>query len=437
MSKKTEIATESGIYRLGKPLRSGGQAEIYLLQGQARVAKIYTELKQNEISVQRNRIRNMIRMGPPSPAFVWPLEIIERPSLGYVMEFIHDYIEIGALGHTKYIGKVDVRTRLRICYRLVEAFEKLHQKTGYAYCDLSGNNILCNTNTSDVKIIDNDNLWVEGVVAPSTVWGTYRCMAPELEAGTVNHPNVETDLHSLAVLMFMTLLFHHPLLGDKIHDDSLLEQNALGKGAIYIYHPNDSRNRYTKYREYGGIPISILPPSFQRLFLDSFVNGLHNPNMRVRETNWKRELINQLDTLIRCPNRNCKGQQTFPPHPPTTSTICIWCKTKIYNINLMKISNPSTGRVLRYKVLYDGDRLAAHHCKLDKTFNFGVQDICACVEDDTNHGLTLRNISKEGFSYYQPGDTTPRPFPPEKRVKLQPGYRIVFGASGAVAEMIK
>jgi serine/threonine protein kinase len=379
---------------------------------------------------------NMIRMGPPSPAFVWPIEVIERPLLGYTMDYIRGYIKLGELGHTKYISRVDVRTRLRICYRLVEAFEKLHQKTGYAYCDLSGNNILCDIKSGDVKIIDNDNLWVEGVIGPSTVWGTYRCMAPEIEAGTASHPNVETDLHSLAVLLFMTLLFHHPLLGDKVHDDSLLEKDALGKGAVYIYHPTDSRNRYTKYSEYGGIPISVLPTSLQRLFQDCFVNGLHRPQLRVRETNWKKELINQLDTLIRCPNRKCIGRQTFLSQPPRTNATCIWCGTKIYNIKLMRVSNPA-GHVLRHKVLYNDDWLAAHHCKLDKTFNFDPQDVCARVEDDASHGLTLRNVSKETFSYYQPGNPTPRPFPPDKRVKLQPGYRIVFGANGAIAEIVE
>ena len=103
----------------------------------------------------------------------------------------------------------------------------------------------------------------------------------------------------------------------------------------------------------------------------------------------------------------------------------------------MKITHPSNGRTLRYKVLNDGDRLAAHHCKLDKTFSFAAQDICARVEYDKGSGLTLRNVSKEVFLYYQPGDSTPRKFPPEKRVKLQPGYSIVFGANGTLAEMVR
>jgi|ERR1044072_1829079 DNA-binding helix-hairpin-helix protein with protein kinase domain len=434
----TTITTQQGNYKLGKVLYSGGQGDIYMIEGQSRVAKIYTNLRSQEVAEQQHRLQRMVGDGPPSPAFVWPLEVIQKPSLGYIMEFISGYVEFGKLGRSDYLSKVDLRTRLRICYRLVEAFEKLHLKAGYAYCDLSGNNILCNIETGDVKIIDNDNLWVEGLVAPSSVQGTYRCMAPELESQKIGHPNVETDLHSIAVLLFMTLLFHHPLLGDDVHDDSLKEDKALGAGAIYIYNPTDARNRYTRYQDYGGIPISTLPESLRRLFQDSFVEGLHKPNIRVRETNWKKEIINQLDSLVRCPNPQCLGKQTFLPQPAITKQIeCIWCKTIINTIDLMKITNPTTpNRALRYKVIYDGDKLSAHHCKLNQTFNFLSSGVCAGIEHDPNHGLTLRNLSNEDFSYYQPNDATPRPFPPNKRIRLALGYKVVFGANGVAAEMI-
>jgi serine/threonine protein kinase len=434
----TSITTVEGkTYLVSRNLNSeGGQAKVFLLEDKKTVAKLYKRLTDGERKAQRDRLTKMIRMGQPSPAFVWAKEIIESPSLGYTMDFIEGYVKFQELAYTKYLQKVDTRTRLLICYKLVEAFEKLHLKTGYAYCDLSGNNILCEPTKGDVKIIDNDNLYVEGVVAPSTVTGTYRFMAPEIESGTVNHPNIETDLHSLAVLIFMTMLFHHPLLGDKVHDDQALEENALGKGAIYIYHPTDARNRYSKYEEFGGIPVTKLPHSIQKLFEDSFVKGLHNPNMRVRETNWKREIINQLDALVRCPNRNCFGKHTFFSRQPEKTVTCVWCGTRIENIELLKISNPQTGQILRYKVLYDGDWLAAHHCKLNQLFDFSGQNSCAQVEHDPSHGFTLRNKSPETFTYYKPGDAAPHPFPSGKRVLLKTGYRVLFGANGVMAEVI-
>lgn len=438
MDNLTSITTESGkTYRVARNLNSeGGQAKVFLLEDQRTVAKVYKRLDNSEIVAQRDRLSTIIRMGQPSPAFVWPKDIIERPSLGYTMDYIDGYVKLEEIAHTKYLQKVDTRTRLLICYRLIEAFEKLHLKTGFAYCDLSGNNILCEPTKGDVKIIDNDNLWVEGAVAPSTVTGTYRYMAPEIGARTEVHPNIETDLHSLAVLLFYTLLFHHPLLGDEVHDNFSLEDNALGNGAIYIYHPNDTTNLYTKHEQYGGVHVNILPPSLQKLFEDSFVTGLHNPKMRVRETNWKREIINQLDALVRCPNRNCFGKHTFFRGEPGKSVTCVWCKTRIDNIELLRISDPQTRRPLRHKVLYDDDKLAAHHCKLNQLFDFSPQNICARVKYDSNYGFTLRNESKETYSYYRPGEATPQQFPPGKRVILQTGYRIVFGANGVMAEVV-
>lgn len=438
MDNLTSITTETGkTYRVSRNLDSeGGQAKVFLLDDKKTVAKLYKGLSIGQIVAQRDRLSKMISMGQPSPAFVWAKEIIKHPSLGYTMDFIEGHVKFEELAYSKYLPKVDTRTRLIICYKLVEAFEKLHLKTGYAYCDLSGNNILCEPTKGDVKIIDNDNLWVEGAVAPSTVTGTYRCMAPEIESGVTNHPNIETDLHSLAVLIFITLLFHHPLLGDNVHDNFTLEENALGKGAIYIYHPTDARNRYSKYKEYGGTHVTKLPHSLQKLFEDSFVVGLHNPNMRVRETNWKREIINQLDALVRCPNRNCFGKHTYFPKQPEKTTTCVWCSTRIDNISLLKISNPQTGQIFRYKVLYDGDWLAAHHCKINQPFDFSGQNSCARVEYDSNYGFTLRNKSQETFTYYKSGETTPHQFPPGKRVLLQAGYRVSFGANGVMAEVV-
>jgi len=436
MSPATISTRSSGTLQLGKPVSSGGQAELFMVRGEKRVAKIYHGLPPTQTNIQRDRLSTMMKLGPPSNAFVWPLDIIERPSLGYVMEYVDGYKPLGVLANTEFLNRVDLRTRLRICYRLVDAFEKLHQKTGYAYCDLSGNNILCDIRNGDIRIIDNDNLWVEGVVGPSGVSGTYRCMAPEIESGAIRQPNVETDLHSLAVLIFITLLFHHPLIGDKVHDDSLLEQRALGSEALYIYHPKNRQNAYTKYQEYGGVSISMLPPSLAALFGDAFVTGLHNPRLRVRETNWKRELTNRLDTLVRCPNAACIGRQTYLPTPPAPEVTCNWCRTKIRNVHMIKLSNPSTGQFQRLKVVYDGDVLSAHHCKLNQTYNFSSESCYARVEHDPAHGLTLRNISSESLTYYQPGDPTPRPFPPDKRVRLQVGYRVLFGGNGLQADVL-
>ena len=59
-------------------------------------------------------------------------------------------------------------------------------------------------------ICDNDNVDVDG--APPTSLGTPKFMAPEIVRGEAS-PTMDTDLHSLAVVLFYLLFLCHPLEG--------------------------------------------------------------------------------------------------------------------------------------------------------------------------------------------------------------------------------
>src|SRR5258708_21938732 len=75
-------------------------------------------------------------------------------------------------------------------------------------------------------------------------------MGREIVMGRANpgsgaKPKIETDLHSLAVLIYQLLLMRHPLKGPKQYasdaeQDDLL---ALGARALYIEDPDDRSNR--------------------------------------------------------------------------------------------------------------------------------------------------------------------------------------------------
>ena len=88
---------------------------------------------------------------------------------------------------------------------------------------------------------------------PPEVIGTADFIAPEVLS--TKHldikdpkralPNQKTDLHALAVLIYMYLLRRHPLKGSKVWDldaekDELL---AMGEKALFIEHPTDATNR--------------------------------------------------------------------------------------------------------------------------------------------------------------------------------------------------
>ena len=63
--------------------------------------------------------------------------------------------------------------------------------------------------TGDVLICDNDNVSANGI-DNSSVYGTPRFMAPEIVMGQAK-PSRNTDLYSLAVLLFYMFMMGHPL----------------------------------------------------------------------------------------------------------------------------------------------------------------------------------------------------------------------------------
>jgi serine/threonine protein kinase len=329
----------------------------------------------------------------------------------------------------------DWAVRLRICFRLAQAMAALHFRRGCAYCDLSTSNVLCDPASGDIKIIDTDNLTVDGHRNALGVLGTPRYIAPELQRGDVRNPGIHTDLHSLATIMFEALLLHHPLLGDRVLEGPPeLEERALGAKPVYVHNPKDRSNQYTRYQRLGGLPPKFLPARLQELFAETFTHGASKPNLRVRETRWQRALADSLDLLVPCPNRKCGLRGAFLDGVGS-AVACAGCGSTLRGFQVMRFFGPRQ-ELLRAKVLKGGEWLTAHHSKLDARFDFSRQSACGRVERDSQHGLTLRNVSTETFLYRNPGAGSYAPFPPGKRVALRPGTRIQFGAAGAEGEVV-
>ncbi|MBM3275167.1 MAG: hypothetical protein FJZ00_08430 [Candidatus Sericytochromatia bacterium] len=423
-----EVTTTHGErFPLGERLGEGGQAEVFRLGDSPKAVKLYRSFAQSHLDLQRARLKALISTPSPSPDFVWPEVLIEAPRLGYVMPLVSGFIPLHALNKVEHLKRVDLRTRLQICYRLVEAFSRLHQRAGFAYCDLSDMNILVRPETGEVKIIDVDNLSV-GDMLPPVVDGTYRLMAPEIQSGD-HRPDIASDLHSLAVLVFQTLLVHHPLIGDAVHDgDPAAEQDALGRKAVYVHHPTDASNRYTF--KYGGVQLNTLPAGLRNLFEETFVRGLHHPERRVRENRWKRELISTLDQLVACPRGEGIQAQTIA-EPCRSTTECRWCGRQITHVAWVRFESPGTGSE-SFKTVCDGTRLTGHYCKTAQELDLTKEWARIERYDDF---YALKNMSSEEFSVYTDDGRAPRPLPPGKSVKLLRGVRVCFGAHGNIAAL--
>ena len=190
--------------------------------------------------------------------------------------------------------KGDFLHYLQVCSVMASAVRRLHY-AGLAHADLSHNNVLIDPKGGDACVIDIDSLVVPGL-APPTVLGTPGYIAPEVVAGK-KLPSIETDQHALAVLLYETLLLRHPLHGPKVHTTRSAEEDdrlMMGERALYIEHPTDTSN-YPKTPP--AIPARRLGPYLEKLFLKTFVEGLHQPARRATATEWEKALSKTFDLL--------------------------------------------------------------------------------------------------------------------------------------------
>lgn len=236
----------------------------------------------------------------------------------------------------------DGMMQLKLCLMIARAVRRMHS-AGLAHSDLSYRNVLIDPSTGRACLIDLDGLVVPGKFPPDVV-GTPDFIAPECVAtGHLDKhdplrklPSITTDRHALAVLIYMYLLFRHPLRGDKIHDadPQTDEELAMGKNALFIEHPTDTSNRIKlsqvkaselPWKDTDKIPYQVTGPYLSELILKAFTEGLQNPNARPTADEWENALVKTMDLLQPCSNRAC--EQKWFVFDNKTTAICPFCKT--------------------------------------------------------------------------------------------------------------
>lgn len=211
---------------------------------------------------------------------------------------------------------------IQICIRISRATKRMHA-AGLAHSDLSYKNVLIDPSSGSAAIIDIDGLVVPGKFPPD-VLGTPDFIAPEvimtkhLKIDDPNRklPNIPTDRHALAVMIYMYLFYRHPLRGRKVHDmDSAKDEDlSMGAKALFIEHPTDSSNRVNPDQLQPSqlpqanpekIPYTVCGPYLKKLFDRAFIEGLHNPNVRPTANEWEDALLKTVDLMQPCQNPKC------------------------------------------------------------------------------------------------------------------------------------
>ncbi len=406
--------------RVERLLGAGGQGEVYevSLGGSKFALKWY--YAQTATADQRAALKTLVDAGSPAERFLWPVALATipgNPSFGYLM----------ALRPPNYKGIPDLLSRrVSPSFRslatagafLADGFYQLHAR-GLCYRDISHGNVFFDPATGDVLICDNDNVGLDQ--AKGGVLGTPRFMAPEVVRGEAL-PSTQTDLFSLAVLLFLLLVNHHPLEGRReasIHCFDLPAMTRLyGTDPLFIFDPQDASNEPVAGYQDNAIAFWPIYPAFLRdLFTQSFTVGLRDfAHGRVRESVWRAAMARLRDSIVYC---SCGAENFYDPSRQDGSPGSCWKCAR-------PLVLPMRIRVGKSLVVLNHDaQLYAHH--LDETagldYRNPVAEVTRHPSDPSRWGL--RNLTQQAWTSSTAG--VQREVEPGKALQLAAGTRVSFG----------
>lgn len=351
--------------------------------------------------VYRESIFNQIGGSLWQNLFCWPTKMVEwNGKTGIVCPTYQPYFFFsegkfkGKEKEGKWFASAKLRNRFltpqekgtwlshfHLCIQIARAVRRLHA-AGLAHSDLSYKNVLVDPETGKAAIIDIDGLVVPGKYPPDVV-GTPDFIAPEvletraLSVGDPKKflPSIHTDRHALAVLIYMYLLYRHPLRGGKVHDldPAKDEELTMGKEALFIEHPRDSSNRpkldqlspaELPQGDTDKLPYSICGSYLKKLFDRAFIDGLHNPGLRPSAADWEAALIKTTDLMQPCQNPKCQAHWFVFDN--TTRPRCPFCGTGYHGqlpvLNLYYSPKKGTFKPENYRLMvYDKQSLYMWH----------------------------------------------------------------------------
>jgi DNA-binding helix-hairpin-helix protein with protein kinase domain len=324
-----------------KPFKSGGEGALYFSRCGNYVIKKYHNLP----SDKEKHLLKILEIGQKlsqeeDKVFAWPKAIGDTDGkLSVVLPRISSppYQELLDFTHSPKFFAAQVRrghswgNYFSMARQLARVIGILHRK-GCAHTDISHRNFLGNIKDGSIVMIDMDGLVVEGWLPPG-VDGTFGFMAPEIVMGQ-GVPNERTDRHSLAILIYYTLLFRNPLqpLITLDEDDERDQVLSWGTKALFSEHPDDRSNR----PGYLGVPLlkggalsyKILTPALQRLGEQAFLTGLFKAEHRPLVEEWEQALAVAIDQLWFC--TQCKQPFIYASWlKPVGRRSCPFCGQRI------------------------------------------------------------------------------------------------------------
>jgi hypothetical protein len=239
-------------------------------------------------------------------------------------------------------------------------------------------------------------------------------------------PSTQTDLFSLAVLLFYMLMVSHPLEGKKESSIRCFDLPAMNKiygfEPLFIFDPVDTSNRPVPGIHDNALEYWKIYPQFLRdLFTKAFTAGLKDVRDRVRESEWRSALANLRDWIMYCPS--CGSENFYDPEvlkanagKPNPCWSCGKAITLPYRI-----------RIDKSVILLNNDtKLYPHHVDPQRLFDF-TAPIAEIATNPANPSMWgLKNLSTEKW-VMTAVDGSIKDVDPGRSATLAVGIKINFG----------
>ncbi len=332
--------TSGRIYNVlrDNPLGQGGQGEVLRVADDRYLAvKLAFTQDPQEIKDYQEHM-SALRYLPLSPQLrlSMPLAILQD-SAGYVMRLLGSMQPLKRLMPNQnrrqdipvpawlqqtlgkaapYSASGGLRLRLSLLLQLAELLGALHEQ-GLLFADLSPNNVYVSADSSEVWLIDVDNICYEG--SKQLHFYTPDYGAPELVLGQGCNSQ-DSDVFSFALLSFELLTMVKPFEGKAADDQDFGE--STGIEFPWILDQHDQSNSIDASN------LMLLPYLLSKpllaLFAQTFEEGKDKPNLRPPLWIWRYTLSSTLDVTVRCPH--CGMSWVFTEHESTT---CPFCDTQL------------------------------------------------------------------------------------------------------------
>lgn len=417
-------------------LGEGGQGAVYLVEGAYGSYALKWYNREQATEEQRKAIRDLAQAGAPRGAagkrFIWPLDLVTATGttqFGYLMQLIDTrrFAELGEVW-ARLKPRPSFTALCEISYQVANSYRTLHL-SGYCYRDISAGNLMFDPVTGEVLICDNDNV---GINRQSTcqVLGTMEYMAPEIIRGEAS-PSTESDLHSLAVLLFQLWTWHHPMQGRLEHQvrcwDLPAKRRVYGERPIFIFDPHDKHNRLS--HDYTAVRIlwALCPKPLQEQFTRAFTIGLKEPAQRVTEGEWQRLFLQLKDGILPC--RGCKAENFW--QPAIRALHCWNCRQPIPLPPALRFNHRGGSHFL---LLTLHTKLTKRHLNPHANETEAATVVGQVVQNPANPQIWgIRNLTSTPWQATFSNGATKR-IPPQRAVPISTGVRVNIG--GTMGEIV-